>query len=146
MFEFSNYQTLIMAHINSPYKRNRNFQRFWRKKNKSKENKSQYYRNHDYVMHTKKLNLHAKNFFRKMFICVRNSICGWKKNKKFLGQIFKITLKIPSKKCQSYNFHIWELYDKHFFSKNENLGFFYQTILLESNNRRNKFISFFNHF
>ena len=59
-----------------------------------------------------------------MFVCVRNSICGWKKNKKFLGQIFKITSKLLAiKKCQSYNFHIWELYDKHFFSKNENLRF-----------------------
>ena len=55
-----------------------------------------------------------------MFVCVRNSICGWKKNKKFLSQIFKITWKdfvSPSKKCQPYNFHIWELYDKHFFQK-----------------------------
>ena len=40
-----------------------------------------------------------------------------KQTKKFLGQIFKITLCRHQKKCQSYTFHIWELYDKHFFQK-----------------------------
>ena len=37
--------------------------------------------------------MHAKEKFRKMFVCVRNSICGWKKNKKFFGPNFQNYLK-----------------------------------------------------
>ena len=62
-----------------------------------------------------------KNFFEKCLFAYEIRFAVEKKNKKFLGQIFKITWKSfvsPSKKCQSYNFLIWELYDKHFFSKN----------------------------
>ena len=58
---------MIKAYINTPYKKNRIFQQL--KKIKWKE-KKQYYRIQDYIMHTEN--------FRKMFVCVRNSICGWK--------------------------------------------------------------------
>ena len=89
-------------------------------------------------------------FFRKMFVCVRKSICGWKKKqKKFWAKFSKLLEKFfvsPSKKCQSYNFHIWELYDKHFFQKTETSVFYHQTVLLESNSHGNKFIPVFNHF
>ena len=72
-----------------------------------------------------------------------------KKNKKIFGPNFQNYLKIfvsPSKKCQPYNFHIWELYDKHFFQKTKTSVFYHQIVLLESNSHRNEFIPVFNHF
>ena len=36
-FDFSNYQTLIKAHKNTPYKRNKNFQCFKKKWNEKKK-------------------------------------------------------------------------------------------------------------
>ena len=55
IFNLSNIDLVIhyQTYINTPYKRNRNFQRFWKNKFKWKENKSQFYRIQDYVMHTK---------------------------------------------------------------------------------------------
>ena len=47
-----------------------------------------------------------------------------KKNKKIFGPNFQNYFAKLSKKCQSCNFHIWELYDKGFFHKNKNLNFF----------------------
>ena len=52
-------------------------------------------------------------FFRKMFVCVRKSICSWKKKnqKNFWAKFSNLLQKFfvsPSKKCQSYNFHILE--------------------------------------
>ena len=54
--------------INTQNKRNRIFQGL--KKFKWKENKSQFYRIQDYVMHTKILNFACKNFFSKN-VCLR---------------------------------------------------------------------------
>ena len=88
--------------------------------------------------------MHAKFCFRKMFVCVRKSICDWKKNQKnFWAKFSKLLEKFfvsPSKKCQSYNFHIWELYDKHFFQKRKTSVFYHQIVLLESYSHRNEFI------
>ena len=57
-----------------------------------------------------------KFFFGKCLFAYKIRFAVEKKNKKILGQFFKITLKILSlsKKCQSYSFHIWKLYGKHF--------------------------------
>ena len=88
-----------------------------------------------------------KKIFEKRLFAYEIRFAVEKQTKKFLGQIFKITLCRHQKKCQSYTFHIWELYDKHFFQKkNENLSFYHQTVLLESNSHRNEFIPVFNHF
>ena len=63
-----------------------------------------------------------------MFVCVRISICGSKKKQKtFWAKFSKLLEKFfgsPSKKCQSYNFHLWELYDKHYFQKTKTSVFF----------------------
>ena len=48
--------------------------------------------------------------------------------KKLWGKL-KNTFVSPSKKCQSYNFHMWELYDKHFFQKTKTSVFYHQTVL-----------------
>ena len=63
-----------------------------------------------------------KKNFEKCLFAYEIRFAVEKKTKKFLGQIFKITFR-HQKKCPSYNSHIWELYDKQFFSKNENLSF-----------------------
>ena len=106
----SNYQTLIMACINTTYKRNRNSQRFWKKKFKWKEKKANIIVSRTTSCTRKiKFFMPKKKLFRKMFACVQNSICGWKRKyganfqslrtkfdlwlKKNLGQIFKIYLK-----------------------------------------------------
>ena len=74
-FEFSNYQTLIKAYINTPYKRNRNFQRN-EKKFRWKENNSQNYRIQENVCLRRKFDLHlkkkTKNFWAKFskYFCV----------------------------------------------------------------------------
>ena len=62
-------------------------------------------------------------------VCLRTTFdlrLNKKTNKKIFGANLKLLGKIfvsSSKKCQSCIFNIWEMYDKHFFSKNENLGF-----------------------
>ena len=66
----------------------------------------------------------------------------WAKFSKLLEKFFVS----PSKKCQSYNFHIWELYDKHFFQKTKTSVFYHQIVLLESNSHKKEFIPVFNHF
>ena len=84
-------------------------------------------------MHTKYQILHAKFFFSKN-VCLRTKIDLRlkKKNKKFWAKFSKLLEKFfvsPSKKCQSYNFHIWELYDKHFFQKTKTSVFYHQIVL-----------------
>ena len=87
-------------------------------------------------------------FFEKRSFAYEIRFAVEKNQKKFLGQIFKIEkfFVSPLKKCQSYNFHIWELYDEHFFQKTKTSVFYYQTVLIEWNSYRNKFTSFFNDF
>ena len=80
-----------------------------------------------------------QKIFRKCLFGYKTRFAVEKKTKKILRQfqfIWKIFC-IAIKKCQSYNFHIWDMYDKHFFSKNENLSFYHQHVLLESNSSRN---------
>ena len=67
-----------------------------------------------------------------------------KKQKKNFGE-FQVFLCRHQKNFQSYRFHIRELYDLHFSQKKPRF-FHHQTVLLESNNPRKKFISFFNDF
>ena len=79
-------------------------------------------------MDTKYYILHAKNFFSKN-VCLRTKfdLPLKKKQKKFWAKFSKLLEKFfvsPSKKCQSYNFHIWDLYDKHFFQKRKPQFFF----------------------
>ena len=102
-----------------------------------KKKERQYYRIQDYVMHTKKIKFCMQKicfFFRKMFVCVQNLICGWKK---ILEQDF-------IKKCRSYIFHIWKLYGKRFFSKKyfKSVFFCHQSVQLFSKSRRNGLIFF----
>ena len=134
------------AYVKSSYKRNRNFQRFW-KKSLSEKRKSQYHRIQDYVMHTKK-------FFRKMFACIQTSICGWKNN---WGQIFKIEFRNGLnffsnvfRKCMKILWHAFfpytwcmdlydkdfccmELYDKHFRCMEVNPGCLFSAIYFAMN-------------
>ena len=72
--------------------------------------------------------MHAKVFFSKN-VCLRMKIDLRlkRKQKNFWVKFSKLLSKkfcSPSKKCQSYNFHIWELSDKHFFQKTKTSGFF----------------------
>ena len=77
-------------------------------------------------MHTKYYNLHAKKSSKNVRLRTKFDLRLKKKQKIFWAKISKLLEKFfvsPSKKCQSYNSHVWELYDKHFFQKNENLSF-----------------------
>ena len=69
-------------------------------------------------MHTKYSILHAKIFFSKN-VCLRTKfdLRLKKKQKNFWAKFSKLLCVAIKKKCQSYTFHIWELYDKHFFQK-----------------------------
>ena len=85
-----------------------------------------------------------KFFFEKFLFAYENRFAVEKNLKKFWAKFSKLLEKFfvsPSKKCQSYNIHIWELYDKHFFQKNENLSFLSPDCFI-----RNEFIPVFNHF
>ena len=60
------------------------------------------------------------NFFEKCLFAYEIRFAVEKNQKHFWAKFSKLIenfLVSPSKKCQSYNFHIWELYDKHFFQK-----------------------------
>ena len=86
-----------------------------------------------------------QNFvFEKCLFAYENRFAIEKKNQKnFWAKFSKLLEKFfvsPSKKCQSYNFHIWELYDKHFFQKRKTSVFYHQIVLLESYSHRNEFI------
>ena len=67
-------------------------------------------------MHTKNKNFACKkNVFGNVCLRTKIDLRLKKKQKKFWANskfLFR-----HQKKCQSYNFHIWELYDKHFFQK-----------------------------
>ena len=148
-FEFSNYQTLIKAYINTPYKRNRIFSVFGKKNFKWKEKKPILSYPRLRYAH-KKLNFACKKkvfFFRKMFVCVQNSICNWKKKpKKFLGQVCKITWKTfgsPSKNAS----HTISIYGNcmesiYFKKKCFKSVFCHQSVQLFSKSRRNGLIFF----
>ena len=59
-----------------------------------------------------------KKFFEKCLFAFEIRFAVEKKKQKVFGPNFQNYLKnfcVAIKKCQSYNFHIWELYDKHFF-------------------------------
>ena len=78
IFELSNYQRMIKAYINTPYKKMGFFSVF-EKKWKWKEKKQML--SYPWLRYAhKKLNFACKKiFFWKMFVCVQNSICSWKK-------------------------------------------------------------------
>ena len=73
----------------------------------------------------------AENFyfycmFRKMFVCVRKSICGWKKNKKKFGSNFQNYLKNFLCRHQKNASHTISIYGNcmiSIFFKNKNLSF-----------------------
>ena len=126
--------------MNTPYKRNMHFQRFWKKKLSEKKIKANFIvcrttlctQNIKFCM--------QKNFFRKKFVCVRNSICGWKKLK-----IFWVNFQNYSKKflCrhQKNASHTISIYGNSmigiFLKKTKTSVFYHQTVLLESNSHRN---------
>ena len=62
-------------------------------------------------MHTKKRNF-ACNFFGKWLFSSKIQFAFKKKLGKFRGYLEKVCVAL--KKWYSYNFHIWELYNKHF--------------------------------
>ena len=69
-----------------------------------------------------------KKKFRKMFVCVRNSICGWKKNKKIFWAKFSKLLKklflCRHQKMPVIQFpYMGIVLVRIFFQKNENLSF-----------------------
>ena len=142
IFEFSNYQTLIKAYINSPYKKNRNFQRFWKKVTWKKDS---------FIVSRTALCTQTTNFcMQKKFsknISVQNSICGWKKKQKNFGAIFQNYLKkfcVAIKKCLSYSFHIRKLCGKYFFFKNYFKSvFFHQSVQLFCSQKDAEMVYFF---
>ena len=101
IFELSNYQRMIKAYINTPYKKMGFFSVF-EKKWKWKEKKQML--SYPWLRYAhKKLNFACKKFFLEN-VCLRT---------KFDLQLKK-NLESPSKKCQSYNFLIWKFYGKYF--------------------------------
>ena len=70
------------------------------------------------TLSTRKIKFCMQKFFLKN-VCLRTKFDlqlkknFWAKFSKLLERDFVS----PSKKCQSYNFHIWDLYDKQFFQK-----------------------------
>ena len=122
-FEFSNYQTSLKAYINTPYKRNKNFQRFWKKKFKWKE-KSQYYRIQDYAMQTKIKICMQKNFLRKKF-CLRTKFDSRLK-KNFVGKFSKVLEKkfVSLSQNASHTISIYGNCMESIFSKNIIISFF----------------------
>ena len=127
IFEFSSYQTLIKAYINTPYKRNRNFQRFWKKNFSEKKIKANFI-----VSRTTLCTQNNKFCMQKKIsknVCLRTKfdLRLKKKTKKFLGQIFKITSSKNASRHQKNASHTIPIYGNCmisiFFSKNENLSF-----------------------
>ena len=97
--------------------------------------------------------MHAKKTFRKIFVCVQNSICSWKKTKKKIGANSENYLKKflcrqqknASHTISIYGNCIWKLYGKLFFFKKKFLiSFFFchQSVQLISKSRRNGLIVF----
>ena len=147
IFKLSDIDQGIHQH---PIQKKKEFSAFLKKKISEKKVKANFIASRT-TLCTQNIKFCMQNFFfRKLFVCVRKSICGWKKKqKKIFGPNFQNNLKnflCRIKKCQSYNFHIWELYDKHFFQKTKTSVFYHQIVLLESNSHRKEFIPVFNHF
>ena len=122
-FKFLNfpiYQTLIKAYINTPFKRNRNFHRFWKKKLGEKKIKANFIASRTTLWPQNIKFCMQKKFSKNVCLRTKFDLPLKKKQKKFWAKFSQLLEKFfvsPSKKCPSYNFHIWELYDKHFFQK-----------------------------
>ena len=123
----SNYQTLIMACINTTYKRNRNSQRF-EKKNSSEKEKKPILSYPGLRYAHRKLNFACRIFFfRKMFVCVQNSICGRKKTlRKKFGLWLKKNFLVEKKNFQN-NLKKFA-YKIRFVVEKENLGQIFKII------------------
>ena len=91
VFKLSNIDQGIYIH--TQYKRNKNFQRFWKKNLGEKKIKAINIVSRTTLCTQKIKFCMQKFFFRKMFVCVWNSICGWKKTKKIFGPDFQNNLK-----------------------------------------------------
>ena len=83
-------------------------------------------------MHTKNKTSHAKIFFfGKCLFAYKIRFAFEKKQKKILGQAFKMT-------TEKFLCRIWKLYGKHFFSKKFKSVFFcHHSVQLFSKSRRN---------
>ena len=131
---------MIKAYIKTPYNRNRNFQRFWKKnfflcEKKKKPNLS--YPGLRYAH--KKLIFACKNFFSKN-VCLRTKFdLRLKKKNKITWKNFCVAIK----KCQSYNFHIWKLYGKHYFQRNILNQFFLSPVCSTVLKKPQKWFNFF---
>ena len=114
--EILNYQTLIKAYKNMSYKRKRSFKHIWKNLWREKEKKSNISFTRTTLYIKKKKFFQAKFFFRKMFVWVRKSICGWNKYKKNFGGNLKKNLKNFCRRHQKKASHAFSISGNFMFS------------------------------